>query len=453
MDSDGWGSTLKVFFKDIRIAQTTEIPQEENCMANLTRRVLIGLIFAATAGVSFLVPALAEPQLAVPGKRPAPKAAKPVTNVPDELLVMASKDAEQDEFAEAIQSVHGEVIRTIGEGPLTVYVVKTEKGRMAESERKLAGNENVAMVQRNYTMSAQATSPPRPNDPFFPSQWHLGWATNAYSAWSKSTGNGATIAVLDTGVPVNGVDLAGKVYSGYDAVRQSYGQSPATDHGSLMASTAAAVTNNRINTAAVAPGARIYPVKVCNASGQISEEAILRAIYHVGTQGFRIINLSINSAPPYSLSNRSAHPMFHTYAEWFHNQRNGLLFVAAGNETKWDASPMSPNIMVVNSISPRMDLSSFSNVGNNIWFTAPGENMYCTTASGRVANASGTSLSAPCVAAIASMMLSVRPRLRNTEVEQILTATCRKAMGRNYTPYFGYGLPDALRAVETALAR
>lgn len=414
------------------------------------RKTVISSITAAIAMVSISsLTASAEPQLTIPKTLPKPKAVSGVAeNVPDQLLVMASGNAEQDEFNESIEAVHGTVVQTIGEGPIKTYVVQVEKGKLVEAEQKLSKDGNVAMVQRNYTHKLQQAAPAA-NDPFFSSQWNLP-AVNVVNAWPIGNGTGAIIGVMDVGVATNVNDLSGKCYAGYDAVRRVAGQTPSGDHGSLVATTAGARTNNRVNTAAVAPGAMIYPIKISNASGVISEAAILEGIYHAGTSNIRILNLSANSAPPYSLSARQYHPAFHTYADWYHNQRNGLLIVSSGNEGMRDSSPFSPNIMVVSAIGTSYTLAGFSNYGNNIWFTAPGAFLYCTTASGRVANVSGTSFSAPTVAAIAAIVHGKNRNLRNVDIERILRTTCYKAYGQTYTPYYGYGLPNGEAAVKAA---
>lgn len=407
---------------------------------------------ALTAVTSFTPVAAAEPQLNMPQTLPTPRATRPAACVSDQLIVMASGSADKDDFSESMQKVHGTVIETIGEEGSLVYVVQTEKGKMVETESKLAKDENIAVVQRNYLMKADQAAPPAVNDPFFPNQWHIP-GVNAVAAWkvAKGNGNGAIIGVMDTGVNVNANDIKGKAYGGYDAATNRMGQTAATDHGTLVASTAGAATNNKINGAAVAPGARIYPIKISNAKGEISEAAIIRGIDFAGKHGIRILNLSANAAPPYSLSNRQAHPAFHNIADWYHNKKNGLLIVSSGNDGMKDDSPISPNIMVVSGLNPLFGLASFSNYGSNVWFTAPGQEIYCTTAAGRMSVVSGTSFSAPIVSAVAAMILGRKPALKNTDIERILVQTRYKAGGQEYTPYYGFGLPNAHAAVLKAI--
>lgn len=402
---------------------------------------------------SSVAPVCAEPTLSMPKTLPVAKkaSAKAPESVSDQLLVMASPKADSEEFNDSLEAVHGKIIDTIGEGAMKVYVVQTEKGKCDETEKKLTKDGNISMVQKNFKLQLQQAAPPPANDPVFPSQWHIG-ALRAPQAWAPSrAGQGSVIAVLDSGVPPKGVDLAGKVFLGYDAVKRVNGQSPTGTHGALVASIAGAVTNNKINGAAVAPNALIYPFKICDDNGFISEAALLHSMVIAGNLKFRIMNISVNGVAPFTLSNKNVHPVFHAYADTFHNKQNGMIFLAAGNGGDADPSPSSPDIMVVSAINQNLTRAGFSDYGPSVRFTAPGVNIVATTAAGRVATVSGTSFAAPCVSAVAAMVLSTNPNMTNRQIEQILIRTARKVGGATgYTQAYGYGLPDAQAAVNMA---
>lgn len=365
---------------------------------------------------------------------------------------MASGTTDSEEFADSIKEVDGTIVGRIGEGALTIYVVQTEKGKLSETEGKLARDEHIACVQRNFYVQMQVV----PNDPYYPSQWHLP-AMNLPAAWDKtglqvdySKAGKQWIAVLDSGTKSWTPELNGRCDVGYDAVTRSYGQAPIGHHGTMIATAIGAATNNRLATAAVNPRSVICPIKVCDARGNVSESAILEALYYCGNHDIHIVNLSINAAPPYSLSNRQYHPAFHIYADWFHNTKNGLIFIAAGNHGKRDLSPRSPNLIVVSAISRHMTLALFSNYGDNVWFTAPGQGVWCSDADNRPTSVSGTSMSAPCAAAVAALIWGTNPGLKNTDIEHILAATCYKAGTRSQTRWYGFGLPNASAGVKAA---
>jgi subtilisin family serine protease len=63
----------------------------------------------------------------------------------------------------------------------------------------------------------------------------------------------------------------------------------------------------------------------------------------------------------------------------------------------------------------------------------------------------GTSFSSPIVAAVAALIISKNPALPNVAVESILKASCKNS-APGWNPYFGWGLPDAKKAVDLATA-
>lgn len=382
-----------------------------------------------------------------PASATAPAKAPPYRE--DVLLVMPQRGADPNEITDIFKEMRGQLIETIGEGELTCYVIKVEKGKMLECEKKLLQDKHFSAVQRDYVFQANQSAV---NDPYFSSEWHLS-ALNVVRGWTYGQGSGAIIGVLDTGTNYGISELSGKVYSGYDAVLNRNGQSDVQGHGTMVATTAAALTNNRVGTAAPARLSYVYPIRIGDSNGSISSTALLKGIQQAGNAGIRIINISANGEPPYSFSNRSVYSALHTYFRWFHDTKNGLIFVSAGNSPVRDSNPILPYLVVVSAINPSYSLASFSTYGPNLWFTAPGQSIYCTTRDGRVASVAGTSFSSPLVAAVAAMVLGANPSLRNTQVESILRSTCYKAGTASRTEWYGYGMPNAEAALRMATGR
>ena len=148
-------------------------------------------------------------------------------------------------------------------------------------------------AQPNYVYRASA---PVPNDAFFDSLWGLrnfgqsipdygngapGIDTRALGAWDITRGAGAVIAVVDTGVDLEHPDLAGNLTSSAGGTSSTTTTTPTTRttrpsgmqsgadvyHGTHVAGTAAAIDNNSIGVAGVAPDARILAVRVLNDCG------------------------------------------------------------------------------------------------------------------------------------------------------------------------------------------
>jgi serine protease len=136
-----------------------------------------------------------------------------------------------------------------------------------------------------------------PNDSMYSQQWDYFDATgglNLPAAWDKSTGAGIRVAVIDTGYRPH-ADLSGQILAGYDFItdtavsndgngRDSDASDPgdwvaagecgsgepaenSSWHGTHVAGTIAALTNNGTGVAGIAYGAKIVPVRVLGKCG------------------------------------------------------------------------------------------------------------------------------------------------------------------------------------------
>jgi subtilisin family serine protease len=446
------------------------------------RFMTAGTLFATIASSTLLLNALpaqsAEIQLKVPTNRSINRQAAPkVTWQEDTLLIMPDSKADRDEVKEALEEVHGTVVATLGQGNLKMYVVKTEKGKFIETEKKLTKDKkHFSAIGRNYRFAANVV----PNDPKFSNSWHL-TAMNCPKAWDKGQG-GAKIAILDSGCQASVADLSGKVEKGFDAntpaakalggILMASGSLPGvtdlagaiaaeassganTDqngHGTWVASAAVAAMNNGAVGAGIAPASKVYPIRIADAAygsqAMTDDLSVACAMFKVFTSGARIVNLSYGG-PYYGFHNPVIHAPLHKLFSEFYYQRQGLIFLSAGNDAIFDATPNCPYINMVSAIDSSGTLANFSNWGNMIDFTAPGKGIVVTDINGVDTSVNGTSFSSPILAGVAALIISRNPALPNFAVEHILKASCiNSAPGWN--PYYGYGMPDAKRAVEMA---
>lgn len=220
-------------------------------------------------------------------------------------------------------------------------------------------------------------------------------------------------------------------------------------HGTLVATTAAASANN-VMTAGIAPGATVYPVQIAGSNGMTDDIAIMAGLLNMSISGNKIVNISYAAPPPVGFTNPLLHAPLHVYMQEFHDLEGGLIFISAGNDGLFDPNPVVPYLNVVSAIDNSMNLASFSNWGNSISFTAPGKGIVCSDKTGAVATVNGTSFSSPIVASVAALVWNANPGLPNFAVENILRASCFKAGSAPWTPYYGFGMPDASKAVNMA---
>ncbi|HEY9869744.1 MAG TPA: S8 family serine peptidase [Candidatus Obscuribacterales bacterium] len=390
------------------------------------------------------------------------------------LLVRPAQGASTDEISDVLEEVHGTVVGSIFEGSRKILIIQTEEGKLAETEARLRRDKHFSGIQRNHVGVSQGipfTMPAR--DPAYCQEWHLG-AMHVPQAWQLGArGAGMTIGVFDTGCSSDIADLNGKTDKGCDAVGiimaallagpvglaaarevNRGGQSDWNGHGTEVATTAAARSDNDVNTAGVAPDARIAPVVATLGVGSegASDITILEGLQYAERHGIKIINISSYQPGALSFANRDAHSLLHDELKVFHDVYGGLAFFCAGNYGSRDNSPRSPYLIMVSGLAKQMTPDPRSNYGPPVWFIAPSEGILCSDKSGKQVAAYGTSFAAPICAAVAALVWGANPGLRNTQVEQILINSCTKPGSPIYhAEYYGYGMPDAEKAVKMAL--
>lgn len=370
------------------------------------------------------------------------------------LLVMPCKSSD-DGTLDELSELKGTVVRTIGQGSMTVWEVAfPDSQHFVDAEKKLAGDKKFSSVQRDYVLSTKETT----TDGFFSSEWYLN-ALNVPAAWDLTHGSpAASIAVIDTGVNTSTPDLLGKCFTGYDAVLNTTSQNDVEGHGTSVSTTAAALANNGNNTVGPARLSTIYPIRAGQPDGSFYTADILDGFYYaINNTPVRLINFSVNGQAPYTIANKAIHSTLHSYFKTFHDVKGGLIFNAAGNDHLFDPNPLLPYLIVVSALGEPVpplyanDLAWFSNSGNCIWFSAPGENIYCSDKDNSIISISGTSFSSPLTCSIAALIWGAKPSLTNLQVESIMMNHTTNPGAKPWNTKFGYGIPDARACVQAAL--
>ena len=278
-----------------------------------------------------------------------------------------------------------------------------------------------------------------PNDPWYPNETHL-TKIAASSAWEITTGSSnVIIAILDTGVEATHPDLAPNLVPGWNTYDNNSDTTPVTNHGTTVAGTAAAATNNGSGLAAIGWSSKIMPVRVCDAAGYGSYSAIANGLTWAANHGARVANIS------YIVSGSST---VSSAAQYFQN-KGGVVTSSAGNYGTFDSSSDNSYVLTVGATDWNDVLYSWSNTGNNIDLVAPG--LVFTTFTGGTYNfASGTSFSAPLVAGVAALVISANPNLTGVQVRDILKQSADDLGSVGWDPLYGCGRLNAGRAVTLA---
>lgn len=376
--------------------------------------------------------------------------------VPNQVIVVPKQGLESDELNESLSKVNGTIINTTTNGGLTCYLVQITAGNFEQSLKDLKKDSNFSIVQRNLLGRKKRHDRPftgTPNDPLLPMQYQLA-QLNIFEAWKQGATGRIKIGIIDDGVRGDQIDLFPRVSRGYNAVTDRPGgdrPNPDTDdHGTPVATFAAATTNNRILGAAPAYNAEIVPVDVFNhVVSNVDDFTLIKGLQWLESQQVRLTNMSLNQDAPDYYTNQQEHPALFAEFRSYHRS-GGLLFMAAGNESTYDPNPRTRALIVIAGTNKQDGSYSGTNFGKSVWFAAPGQAAVASDIRNQPETTDGTSFSSPLACSVAALVWSANPRLTNNQVLDIMQKTARKPAG--YKPdYFGYGIPNAGAAVKMAL--
>jgi serine protease len=304
------------------------------------------------------------------------------------------------------------------------------------------------------------------------------------------------VAVVDTGVFLSHPDLAANLIPGYDFVSSTsisndgdgIDNNPddpgdnlnpgfSSYHGTHVAGTIAAVSDNNSGVAGVAQTIRLMPVRVLGLGGGTSYDVTQGILYAAGlandsgtipAQPADIVNLSLGG-PGFSGAQQNAVTAARnagvTVIAAAGNQGSSQAFFPAGYQ----------GVISVSAVGFDKSLAPYSNYGSSIDVTAPGGDTsvdrngdgYIDGVLSTMADDSsgvrqpiyrfyqGTSMASPHVAGVVALMKSIHATLTPDDVDALIvggeiTEDISGDGELNRNDNYGYGLIDALKAVEQA---
>lgn len=293
------------------------------------------------------------------------------------------------------------------------------------------------------------------------------------------TGDGVTVAVLDSGIDTDHADLT---YSGgYSFVSDDTNVEDDHGHGTHVAGIIAA-TKNDFGTHGVAFDATILPVKVLNANGSGNFSDIKAGLQYAHEQGAKIANLSLGANLGYNVTKQETAAYDWWFGDTYKNVvANGTMVVmAAGNSgydckvkdstySKWIGDQQLtcsfpaalPSVagyeelqtggwITVGAVDSTGKMAYYSNLAGemkNYYLVAPGSDILSTTNDGSTGTMSGTSMAAPHVSGAAALLFQKFPHLQNSDIASILFTSATDLGEEGIDEVYGHGLLNVTAAM------
>lgn len=391
------------------------------------------------------------------------------------------------------------LVRPLGLANAGLYRAPMTEAETLALVEKLRARPDVEWAVPNHRLHALKV----PNDPQYRLQWHYG-LFNLPQAWDVTTGNASTVvAVLDTGTLHSAVDasrthpdLVGKVIGGYDFISDpmvgndgdgrdadpfDVGDKPggqASYHGSHVAGTIAAATENGVGVAGVDWNAKLLSVRVLGVGGGSTADILDGILWSAGlpvngvptnANPAKVINMSLGGTA-------ACDPAYQDAIDQA-TAKGAIIVVAAGNENL-DATTSVPanckNVITVGAVGPNGARAPYSNFGARVDVMAPGGDTNQSFTVGADTNPAGvlsttrddatgmtnytfengTSMAAPHIAGLVSLMVGMNPTLTTAQALAALKAASTKLTAeqcaRPSADECGAGLVDAAKALGVA---
>ena len=282
----------------------------------------------------------------------------------------------------------------------------------------------------------------------------LGWnlaAIHVTQAHDVTRGEGAVVAVLDTGVDVRHPRLGGTVVAGADLVDGDPRAHDEHGHGTHVAGIIAARAQPGSGVLGVAPAARLIAIRVLDDQARGDVTQLARGIDAAVAAGAHVINLSTSQG---RIAEQGPALGELTRAVERAARAGAIVVAAAGNDNMPScAQPLvAGRILCVGAVDRRRQRASYSNHAAGVNIMGPGGShadgsaIVSTAMGGGYRRMAGTSQATPHVAGVAALLVSLG--LRGGEVVVRIERTALDLGAPGADQVFGHGLVDAAAAVR-----
>lgn len=366
------------------------------------------------------------------------------------------------------------------------------KVETVHSIKALRREQGANFVEPNHLLFATQ----QPNDQFYPYQWHYR-LINLPQAWDITVGDPKVVtAVVDTGILSSHPDVRESIVAGYDFVSNPLramdgdgidpdpedpgdpsGRGLAFFHGTHVAGTIAAMTNNSVGVAGISWNSAIMPIRVLGTDGVGTAYDVLQGVRYAA--GLENDSRTVPALPADVINLSLAGGVFSNIEQDLYTevaQKGVIVVAAAGNQSS--AAPSYPaayhGVISVGAVTANERRATYSNFGATLDLVAPGGSLDedlngdgypdgvlstgATTAGGVVTPAylfmQGTSMAAPHVAGVAGLMKSLSSELSYAAfMDMLSTGELTRDLGEPGRDLsFGWGIIDAAKALAAVSA-
>jgi subtilisin family serine protease len=299
------------------------------------------------------------------------------------------------------------------------------------------------------------------------------WALNMMNvspAWDAGNqGQGATVAVLDSGVTPDVSDLEGSVLSGpdYTGVHTSPSNPDWGQHGTWMASIIAGHghgPDDDDGIMGVAPKAKILSVRVIpdrndpeyskyeDEQEASVQDSLAKGITYAVNHGADVISMSIGySAPSASVRSALQYAYGHGVAVIASSGNSGDTSSASKQGYAAIKFPADyPGVVGVAAVSSTGHVAGFSSNNLSVEVAAPGVNISAQGRDGQYWLVTGTSPACALVAGVAALIKAKYPSLAPDLLAKALSSTTHYQPAGGYDQNVGFGTVDAAAALNAA---
>ncbi len=380
---------------------------------------------------------------------------------PDVTVFIEGRQMQARQHAAEIKSrLQATVTERFNRSGIEVWQIEGDLKRALRLARSIPG----AIAVPNYIIELERPVEIRPlenngandeeppvNDPRLNEQWSLfndgtfrndavaGADIDAFPAWEiqseaiTADNDTVIVVVFDTGIDKDHEDLKDNLFDGYhyDAYYNNFTPEDGNGHGTHVAGTIGAMTNNEIGIAGVAHTVKIIDVRIFNEEGRTTTAAIFRGYEYISQlihdEGMRIVAVNQSWGGWAVYENEGMIDLYTENAQ-VHGDGGTIWVVSAGNtnldmdnDNRYDypRTLRSSNTVNVTSTDWRDERSGFSNYGLRLaHIGAPGSEILSTTPYDEYAFFSGTSMAAPHVTGVLALLAAKFP---NESYEQLVS--------------------------------